>query len=348
MKALAFLEAPDHVCGRYRVSAFASALDDCGWSLRVEGIASGLRRRLAQLRSARDFDCVLLQRKLLPGWQLAILRSAAPRLVFDFDDAILYRDSFADRGPFSRRRASRFSKTVSAADFVLAGNEFLADCTVSSGAKAARVRVVPTCVDPGRYPVAEHRDEGPLRLVWVGSSSTLRGLEERADLFRRLGSAVPGLTLRVVADRFPSFDPLKIEAVPWSEATEARAISGADVGVSLIPDDLWSRGKCGLKTLQYGAAGLPTIANPVGVHPKMIEPGRTGFLPATDEAWIAAVRLLAEDADRRRRMGQAARAKVEADYSVASWSGAFVAAIAGGLPGPAPLSPPLARKADLR
>ena len=99
MKALALVEAPDHVCGRYRVSAYAPALAASGCSLVVEGIADGPLARVRQLRRASRFDAVLLQRKLLPGWQLAILRSSSRRLIYDFDDAVLYRDSYDPRGP---------------------------------------------------------------------------------------------------------------------------------------------------------------------------------------------------------------------------------------------------------
>jgi hypothetical protein len=155
----------------------------------------------------------------------------------------------------------------------------------------------------------------------------------------------------VVADRFPTFDGLPVERVPWAEATEVEAIAGSDVGISWIPDDPWSRGKCGLKVLQYQASGLPVVANPVGVHPKMIEPGRTGFLPATEGAWLAAIRMLAAEPSRRRKMGVSARENVERNYSVSAWSPAFVAAVSGaGLSlTPAPKSGALiARKVESR
>ncbi len=96
-----------------------------------------------------------------------------------------------------------------------------------------------------------------------------------------------------------------------------------------MPDDLWSRGKCGLKVLQYQAAGLPVLANPVGVHPEMVRPGLDGFLPDTADDWVAAVRALALDPGARLRMGRAARASLERNYSVERWAPAFVAAIAG-------------------
>ena len=87
-------------------------------------------------KPASRFDAVLLQRKLLPGWQLRELRKAdSRRLIFDFDDAVLYRDSYDRRGPHHRRRSDRFQRTVQMADTVIAGNDFLADCALKAGAQ---------------------------------------------------------------------------------------------------------------------------------------------------------------------------------------------------------------------
>src|SRR5947209_4161568 len=124
MKALALVDAPDHVCCRYRVRAFEPALNDAGWSLTMRGLARGAWRRWSQLARADEFDAVVLQRKLLPGWQLRELRRRSRHLVFDFDDAVLYRDSYDPHGPFCRRRAGRFARTVRLADTVIAGNDF--------------------------------------------------------------------------------------------------------------------------------------------------------------------------------------------------------------------------------
>lgn len=326
---LAIVEGIEHVCCRYRVRAFAPWFERAGWSLRVDGLERGVLGRRRQIRAASTFDSVLLQRKLLPRWQLRWLRRQARHLVFDFDDAVPYRDSYDPRGPHCRRRSVRFAATVRAADVVLAGNDFLAELAVGAGARADRVRVMPTCVDVGRYRPIESTDPCLTQLVWVGSSSTLKGLEGRRDLLRRLGREVRGLTLRVICDRTPGFAPLPVIGINWSEAAEAAEIAGGDVGISLVPDDLWSRGKCGLKVLQYQAAGLPVVADPVGVHPVMIRPGVDGELPRTDDEWVEAIRRLADDPDRRHRMGRAAREAVAANYDVKVWAPSFVAALGG-------------------
>jgi len=275
---------------------------------------------------------VILQRKLLPSWQLAVLRRHAKRLIFDYDDAVLYRDSYDRRGPRSARRERRFAATVRQADTVIAGNDFLADCALRAGTPPDRVRTIPTCVDPLRYTPKYERPARPatrpIELVWIGSSSTLKGLEAERALWDRLGDAIPGLRLRVVCDRFPDFRGIEVVPVPWSESAEAEELARGDLGVSWLPDDDWSRGKCGLKVLQYQAAGLPTIANPVGAHVEMIEPGATGFLASTPEQWIEAVRAAAADAGLRARMGRSARGRVESHYSVSAWAATFVASVA--------------------
>lgn len=336
MKALALVDAPDHVCCRYRIAAFEPALARAGWSLERLGLARGPLGRLLQFAGLPAYDTVILQRKLLPGWQLHALRRKARHLIFDFDDAVLYRDSYDPRGPVSPKRARRFAATVRVADTVTVGNDFLADCALRAGARPERVRVIPTCVDTRLYHPARGHDRGGLELVWIGSSSTLQGLEVRRTLWDDLAQEVEGVRMRVICDRFPDLGAMPVVPVPWSESTEAADLAAGDVGLTWVPDDLWSRGKCGLKVLQYMAAGLPVLANPVGVHEEMVKPGVTGWLPATPAGWADAVRRLARDPAARRRMGGAARESAEANYSVAAWESTVVATLAGASAVPAP------------
>ena len=174
MKLLALVESPDHVCCRYRIRAFAPALEDAGWSLNCEGVDRGAFVRPFQLRRATQYDAVILQRKLLPSWQLSALRRSSHHLVFDFDDAVGFRDSYDRRGLHSRWRSRRFAKTVCMADTVVAGNDFLADCALRAGARVERVHVIPTCVDP-----RVTRSRGTIFRVWPGRS-TLSGSGRQA------------------------------------------------------------------------------------------------------------------------------------------------------------------------
>jgi glycosyltransferase involved in cell wall biosynthesis len=313
MRLAALVDSPDHVCARYRLRAFEPHFRAAGHSLELHTLPQSWWHRLGVARSVEDADAVILQRKLLSRTELTLLRRRVRRLWFDFDDAVWMRDSYADKGFTSGKRESRFGSTVRAVDVVVAGNAFLAETARAAGAHNSWI--IPTCVNVSRYPLARH-DRLTVDMVWVGSSSTIRGLESVTELLGKLGKEVPGIRLKLVCDHFIHPPGLEIVETPWDEATEAAEIADADIGISWIPDDPWSRGKCGLKILQYMAAGLPVVTNPVGVHPEIVRHGETGYLASSQSEWVDAIRTLANDPGLRQQMGAAGRKMVEDRYSV--------------------------------
>ncbi|QDU18861.1 glycosyltransferase family protein [Urbifossiella limnaea] len=324
MQLVALVEDEHHVCCRYRLAALRPPLAAAGHALHFRTLPRGWAGRLALGRDLGDADAVILQRKLLPRVALALLRRRVKRLIFDFDDAVWLRDSYSAKGFDDPRRLRGFRAVCAAADLVVAGNPYLA-AEARRWAPAGRVVVVPTVVDVAKYPPPAPPGAG-LRLVWVGSSSTLRGLERFTPTLSAIGRAVPGVRLKLVCDRFISIPDLPVEECVWNEATEPAELAAADVGIGWVPDDPWSRGKCGLKVLQYQAAGLPVVANPVGVQADFVTPD-TGFTATTTDEWVTAVRRLADDAALRARLGATGRRQVEARYSVpaagALWNAAL-------------------------
>jgi len=311
------VNSAEHVCCRYRLTAFRHFLEAAGHDLELIAWPRSWWQRLRLGRQLRDADAVIVQRRLWPAWQLRLLRGSMKRLILDLDDAVFLRDSYAGRDMHSPRRLHRFAAMVRAADAVVAGNRFLADAAMRLSSTAP-VCIIPTCVDPGRYPLAAHQRRGPgVQLVWVGSSSTLQGLEAIRDVLEQVGRDLPGLHFKLICDRFLNLQHLPVLPCRWSEERETAEIAAADIGISWLPDDGWSAGKCGLKVLQYMAAGLPVVANPVGVQKNLVRHGETGFLVETPDEWEDAVRLLAADPELRRHMGQAGRRRVEEEYLVA-------------------------------
>ena len=329
MRLIALVDSLEHVCCRYRLAAFRSYLEKAGHSLDLRPWPRRWCAWLRLERMLRDADAVLLQRKLLSSWNLYLLRRAARVLLFDFDDAIFLRDSYSPKGLHSPRRLQRFAATIETADFVIAGNAYLRE-QAARWTSADRVHLIPTCVDADSYPVAKHSRAGNgVELVWIGSASTLRGLEALRPVLEKLGQHEHRLHLKLVCDRFIILEHLPIIRCLWSEAGEAAALADADIGISWVPDDLWSRGKCGLKVLQYMAAGLPVVANPVGIQVDLVQHGRTGFLAQTPGEWLEAVRRLTRNPDLRQRMGRAGRQRVEAAFSTAAGARRWLALLDG-------------------
>jgi glycosyltransferase involved in cell wall biosynthesis len=329
MKVIALVGALDHVCYRYRIEAFAWAMAEQGLLLEAVPLDRNLWRRIRQLRSVGKADVVILQRKLLPLHQLHVLRRAAKCLVYDVDDAVFQRESYSGKPSASWQRMLLFWATIYAADAVIAGNDFLRHQTARF-IEPQRIHVVPTCVEPERYPVSQHHRGGAAaRLVWIGQQSTLPSLERCRQHLSAVARELPGLQLRVICDQYPSLPGLQVVPRPWSSASEASELSMGDIGINWLPDDQWSRGKCGLKVLQYMAAGLPVVANPVGMNCEMVQHGRTGFLASTPKEWATAITRLAVDPKLRQRMGEAGRQLVQERFSVRRWRNRFASLVRG-------------------
>jgi glycosyltransferase involved in cell wall biosynthesis len=325
MRLTALVDSADHVCARYRLAAFRPFLERAGHHLELCPWPRCSWSWLTLPGSLRHNDAVIVQRRLLSRWQLSLLRAGARRLLFDFDDSVFLRDSYARRGLHSVRRLHRFQRTVASADAVIAGNSFL-QTQARRWTTGRKVRVVPTCVDPERYRFAEHQRALPeaVQLVWIGSASTLRGLVAVQPILEELGHRLPGLQLKLICDRFLELTNMPVQRCNWSETGEAEELATADVGISYVPDDLWSLGKCGLKVLQYMASGLPVVANPVGVQAELVRHGETGYLAETPQAWLEAVARLGQDPALRQRMGQAGRRLLEERYAVSVGAAAWL------------------------
>jgi glycosyltransferase involved in cell wall biosynthesis len=103
--------------------------------------------------------------------------------------------------------------------------------------------------------------------------------------------------------------------VRWSADREAHDVGDCHVGIMPLPDDEVSRGKGGMKALQYMATGRPVVVSPVGVNAEIVQAGHNGYLANTLEDWVASLSKLARDPGLRARLGANARRTIEQGYS---------------------------------
>ena len=294
---------------RYRAAQFFPLLEANGFVPSHVKVAGGSLSYFQMLRQAATADIVVVLRKTFPTPILFLLRKAARRLVFDFDDSIFCN---SDGSP-SSTRMKRFAAMTRLSDHVVAGNAFLAE---RAAQHARAVTVVPTCVDVEKYAADHLKPSDSFDLVWIGSSSTRKYLVDALPALRQAATFVPGLRLRVIADFDLPDAGLPVDAVPWSAATEAAALGGAHVGIAPMRDDEWSRGKCALKVLQYMAAGLPVISSDAGANAEAVADGATGFLARCNEDWVQRIRDLASSPSLLSELGRAGRKAVRERYSV--------------------------------
>lgn len=291
---------------RYRLEAYCPMLEADGFVVdQVEFRGTGDVARL--LNEARRADIVIVSR-VRPAWPInQLLALAARRLVLDIDDAVFCRSD----GSESATRARRFAAMVRHCDEVWAGNLYLSDYVQQIGGEAV---LVPTSVDPMPYAIDATKPAQTIDLVWIGSKVTLPYLQQISDALVAAHRHDSRVRLKVIADE-SMHAGLPIEFVPWSETGEAEAVASSHIGIAPMPDNAWTRGKCGCKVLQYMAAGLPVIASRVPIHELIVLDGQSGLLVADDSNWVSAIVRLACDASLRDQLGRAGRARLAGRFT---------------------------------
>ena len=284
-------------------------------------VSGALSRRLSLVNNVRDYDLVYILREAAllgpPVFERLIHQRRVP-IVFDFDDAVFVSYKSPSNGYLSYLKFASKTKTICRmAAHVMAGNPYLADYARQVN---DRVTVIPTTIDTEKYKVlARGESSGPPVIGWTGSHSTVQHLDTLRGALKKLAQR-ESFRLRVIGTPAYECAAVDVEAMPWRANTELDDLSVIDIGVMPLPEDRWSKGKCGLKALQFMALGIPTVCSPVGVNSDIIQDGENGFLAGTEDEWVDKLSRLIRSHELRQRLGQAGRATVEQKYSAVTQS----------------------------
>jgi glycosyltransferase involved in cell wall biosynthesis len=291
-------------------------------------------RRLASLMSPARVDAYLVQREafFLGGPWSEWLASLRAPVIYDFDDAIWIRTmSDANRGFAWLKNVDKIPRIVGLAHTVIAGNDYLAEWARQH---SGNVHVVPTCIDTDHFAAPARTAGDVVTIGWSGSASTLAHLRPLMPALERVVARCgQRVRIRVMGD--PAFEhpPLRLRGEAWSPAAEIALLQEMSIGLMPLPDDEWTRGKCGFKGLLSMAMGAATVMSPVGVNTEIVRHGENGFLAASEDEWVELLCRLVDDAALRTRVGQAGRQTVVDRYSVRRWeatlAGLVTAAVEG-------------------
>jgi glycosyltransferase involved in cell wall biosynthesis len=260
-----------------------------------------------------SYDLLYIHRKLFSPLEFWHIRKKANKIIYDFDDALMYRSS-GSGNPHSFSRRLKFAYMMKRIDFVIAGNQFLKSETLRYN---THVEVIPTSVDLSRYNLKERfQQDGPITIGWLGSSSTLKYLKDLSPVFEDLFKIFPNTRLKIVCDDFFDLPNMPVIKKRWSLEEEVEDLKSFDIGVMPLTHDLWSQGKCGLKILQYYSVGLPVVCSPVGVNKDIVKDRENGFWAQNQDEWKYGLAELIKNEAIRRTLGDKGRTTVEGSYSL--------------------------------
>lgn len=276
--------------------------------------------RCYDLCRCHNYDLIIIYREAhffgTPFFEKIFARCKTP-VAFDFDDAIWLNDTSDGNSNLSwLKKPEKTGKIIALANLVMAGNTYLAEYARQFN---RNVKVIPTTINTNYHKPRPTPPKSSICIGWTGSMTTIKHFERAIPVLKALknkyGSAI---TFKVIADAPYQLPEIDLVSTPWSAHTEINELNEIDIGIMPLPNDKWSKGKCGFKGIQYMALEKPAVMSPVGVNTDIIDDGKNGFLADSIEEWIEKLSMLIEDKHLRERLGKAGRQTIENNYSVNS------------------------------
>jgi glycosyltransferase involved in cell wall biosynthesis len=307
MKLLIITNNPDRASFRQRIGIYLDMLRAEGIKPELMKLPKGLLSRRKLFKHSAEFNGVFLHKKKLNFIDALLLRNYSKKIIYDFDDAIMYSNTNPQR--FSRAHYVPFRRTVKITDLVIAGNAYLAEHARKYN---PNVTILPTGLDTKSYRLPQHPiNDGKIHLVWIGSRSTIKYLAEIAPALEEIARRFNNVVLRIIADEFIDLKNMPVEKCKWTRETETTDLAACDIGLAPLPDNRFTRGKCGFKILQYSAAGLAVVASPVGVNNEYIRRLNNGLIAEGISEWVDKISCLIADSMLRKQTGQNGITEVE-------------------------------------
>lgn len=285
---------------------------------KMQIVLRSIRKRRRDLQRASQFDAVLIIREALfigPPRIERKLRKKGLTVIYDFDDAIWKLDvSRANRWFGFLKFPGKTAAIIRLADKVIAGNEYLADYAKAFN---PNVHIIPTTVETRTFLPGKKDASSPVVIGWSGSLTTIKHFRIAVPVLKKLREHYSDrIRFKVIGHAGFSEEELGIRGTAWSSERELEELQEIDIGIMPLPDDEWSKGKCGLKGLVYMSIGIPSVMSPVGVNTQIIRHGENGFLAGTEAEWFEILSRLIENPELRKQIGSSGRQTVVESYSV--------------------------------
>jgi len=285
---------------------------------KVRIIARCFQKRKKDIQRAHEYDIIFIQREAFMTGTVYFekqFKKTGKKIIFDFDDAIWIPNVSDGNKKYAWiKNPSKTTEIISLSNIVITGNDHLADYAKKFNNK---VHIIPTTIDTNYHTRKDITTDNGICIGWTGSHTTIQHFEHSIPVLKKLKKRYGDkIYFKVIGDELYSNDELKIQGIKWSLQNEIEHLSEIDIGIMPLPDNEWTKGKCGLKGLQYMALEIPCVMSPVGVNCDIVSDGINGFLADKEDEWIEKISILIENPELRKTIGTEARKTVIEKYSV--------------------------------
>ncbi len=317
----------------FKTSTF---IDSASWKIlykpghffkKIMALLKGNLRRIGDLLSIYKYDVVFIHREVSPfGPALfvwIVTKVFRKYTIYDFDDAIWIPNASESNSKLTMlfKRFSNVKDICKWVTVVSVGNKYLAEFASQYN---RNVVINPTTIETdGYHNLIKDHNTSKFVIGWTGSHSTLKYLNDIFPVILELEKSFD-FEFHVIADVPPKLSSKSLKFVPWNKNTEINDLLAFNIGIMPLPDDVWSKGKCGFKALQYMALGIPAIVSNVGVNAEIVDHGKNGYICKTNDEWFLHLKMVLTQPALLKELSSNTRSKVVDYYSVKSNSENFL------------------------
>jgi glycosyltransferase involved in cell wall biosynthesis len=185
---------------------------------------------------------------------------------------------------------------------------------------------LPTVIDLNKYPLQKENNSSSI--VWIGSPTTVKYLKLIENTLIKLSCEI-NFSLKIIGATIVLDNRIPVEYISWSEENENRELSTAEIGIMPLEKNLWEKGKCGFKLIQYMASGLAVIGSDLPANEEIIVEKENGFVARSEDDWYTGIKYLFEHPEKSREMGIEGRKRIEENYSYQVWGPKYAALLKG-------------------
>lgn len=294
----------------------------CKDQLATEGIDLHLTSTLA---SWENYDAYVFPRIIAKQFwpHLMKIKASGAKIVIGTDDAL-------DKVPawssvrFKQDDIGFYQLSLALADYILVSTEPLKQVI----GYPEKTTVAPNLIDPSVFPKRPKSDNDPVRILWAGSATHEKDLEQLIEPIGRIleghkaififfGYIPPEITRRYYGKGVHYFAPVELSHYPTSIVNLA-----PDIALCPLADEPFNETKSNIKWLEMTLAGAAVIASDFGPYSALRHHHDALTVSPTDaildDEWEARINSLhspLDDAPERMRLVKTARERVLDEFS---------------------------------
>lgn len=233
-----------------------------------------------------DYDIIIIQMMMGKEWVDFVKRMKAKgkKVLYECDDYIhgVYRiKDHVYRSAYAPKRVKLYTMVMEACDGIICSTQYLAD----QYSKYNKTYVALNSIYTDLYDVKEPDREGQrLVLGWSGGTGHMQSFKSWYREILEVMTELNDVNLVTIGSEFANealhLFPDRCLSVPWTPIENyPYAIRAFDISLAPSHDSKFFRSKSDLRWIEAGAAGIPSIVNPI-TYP-FVKDGENGLVAET-------------------------------------------------------------------